>query len=126
MESFRTFGISPNTKDLLLVHIASSPEHDVAKRDTAWIFKQMKTIVEGEFYASGPTVILNAWRRTEPSNHTTQVTDWPAVVKAYRLSDTDVNGELAMSESNHEEVQDVRRRIDALVTSAVAIKFVAS
>lgn len=101
MDSFRTFGVSEKTRDVIAVHIG---DQQGPKRED--VLSHIVEIVDGDLEQKGLSVLTD-WK-TEDGRETSPV-DWKKVVKVYKL-----------------DQQTDRRMIESLVTSMVAMKSVAS
>lgn len=124
LESFRTFGLSESTKHLLVIHVAQTPSS--GGPSSTDVLTYLKSTIVGHFDERGPRLTLDL-----SSTNTDAVTDWPAVVKVYKLQDIDLEDDVGPTKSSSdrsalEKQTRSRKRIDALVTSCVASKFVAS
>lgn len=129
MESFRTFGLSEKTRDLLVVHVASTSPSEPHDNGSISVLEKMRTMVEGDYDERGPSTVLDMWKSRGTSfDDADTMTDWEAVIKAYKLSDVSLEDDKEPQEGRPESDSRTisRERIDALVTSTVAIKFVAS
>lgn len=102
MDSFRLFGVSEKTKDIIAVHVAY---HDGPAREV--ILSQILSVVQGDVQHSGLTS-LNAWKEDDSGSEGT-IADWSKIKKVYKL-----------------EGYTDRKHIEQLVTSMVAMKSVAS
>jgi hypothetical protein len=105
MDSFRTFGVSGDTKDVIAVHIAEqvSPE----PRE---VLSLVRLVVEGSLQDDGLHA-LNYWKETidTTTEKVGSPVDWDLVRRAYKLEGfTDP------------------RKVENLVTSLVAMKSVAA
>ena len=112
-ETFKTFGLSASTKDLILVHIAQPPSN--GGPEAREVLEKVESIVEGHIDGLGS---LDSWRDIESPQR--QI-DWQAICKAYKLVD------LGSSVGREDDKDSLRlQKIDSLVTSMVAMKFVSS
>ncbi|UZJ52279.1 hypothetical protein CBS101457_001599 [Exobasidium rhododendri] len=106
MDSFRTFGVSETTQDVIAIHIAEE-----ISAESRQILSLISEVVEGTLKQDGLDA-LNYWKEGEgramlEGEHSPVM--WDKVKKAYKL----------------EESTD-RKRVESLVTSMVAMKSVAS
>jgi len=97
-EALRRFGISKNTKSVILVQAV---EESIAV-ETVEIQSSMESLVKGTFV---------------PIGRLSNYTDWARVRKVYKL-----NEDLAVKNEKNEAI--LRSNIDAIVTSTVATKLV--
>lgn len=118
-ETFRTFGLSDSTQDLLLVHIALSPSN--GGPDAKDVLAKMQSIVEGTISTDGLKG-LDSWRTESVELTPQRHIDWRAICKAYKLGDIGVDD----VEDEGEKELLKREQIDSLATSLVAMKFVSS
>lgn len=102
MDSFRTFGVSEKTKDVLAIHI--SDQQGPSKEE---VLSQIVGIVDGDLEQRGLSTLC-VWK-VENNKVTTSPVDWKKVVKVYKL-----------------DGQTDKRKIESLITSMVAMKNVAS
>lgn len=102
MDSFRTFGVSEETKDVLVVHIA-----DMNSPEPGQILLQIMQVVEGTLDPDGLNA-LDSWQGGEGLDDKSPV-DWVRVRKVYKL-----------------ETHPDKKQVANLVTSMVAIKSVAA
>jgi hypothetical protein len=102
MDSFRTFGVSEKTKDVIAVHIAYK---DGPSREQ--VLSQILDIVQGDVQNQG-LVALNAWK-DDGNIQGNSPADWSKIAKVYKL----------------EGLTD-KKQIEQLVTSMVAMKSVAA
>lgn len=124
-ETFRTFGLSEKTEDLLLIHIAQSSEQGGPQAKD--VLEKMQSIVEGNIAQEGLSV-LDSWQGDQNDKSEQRRIDWDAICKAYKLGEmTTTHNDTDDSTLDQLEVeQNRRKRIDSIVTSLVAMKFVAS
>lgn len=124
-ETFRTFGLSDQTKDLLFVHIANSPQQ--GGPEAKEVLQKVQSIVEGLITQEGLSV-LDAWQRDPNVISGQNRVDWDAICKVYKLGDmtTSHNDPDELPLHADEIEQKRRKRIDSIITSLVAMKFVAS
>lgn len=121
-ETFRTFGLSEKTEDLLLIHIAQSPEQGGPQAKD--VLQKMQSIVEGDIAQEGLSA-LDSWQGDRSERRRI---DWDAICRAYKLGDMNTSHN-DTDDSTLDQIdieQSRRKRIDSIVTSLVAMKFVAS
>lgn len=104
MDSFRTFGVSDKTRDVIAVHITEKDSPEPRQ-----ILSLISQVVQGSLEQDGLNA-LNSWKQGEdgssPDNSTVH---WDLVRNAYKLEGyTDPN------------------KVESIVTSLVAMKSVAA
>lgn len=106
MDSFRTFGVSEKTTDIIAIHVA-----DEDADDARTILTHMSNIIKGDLQRNGLEA-LSEWKKDTPASDADSdgsPADWDRVRKVYKLSG----------------IED-KYRVESLVTSMVAMKNVAA
>ena len=109
----------------MLVHISNTAEQGGPQAKD--VLQKMQSIVEGDIAQEGLSV-LNSWQGDKQSESEKRTIDWDAICKAYKLGDmtTSHNNTDDSKLDQFDVEQNRRKRIDSIVTSLVAMKFVAS
>lgn len=125
-ETFRVFGLTASTTDLILIHAAVAAQDGGPSADK--VAARMSEVCQGTIDQRG-VASLDAWKsNADPSSNGENARDqpdWTAIIKAYRLND--LRATVGDDQLSSEELAQARKeKIDAMATSIVSMKFVSS